>query len=196
MKTNLEGSRPLKLSPRYTEKHWSDAFDGREDWETAINIVEDRIKGRWLDAGDRLLNEPHSGFAIIALDCIVLESLWGFMNGKAVPQGREQEVYREILTGTAFGLSEDLSENFRALVRNGIMHDAETRKRWLVEKTVPRQGVAEKRKSGDYVLNRTRFHSALKTTFKDWVSKVRKGDVPLRGKMRDRMNEIIAKHYA
>jgi hypothetical protein len=38
-------SRPLRLSPSYTEKDWSDAFDGCEDWKTAISIVEDRIKG-------------------------------------------------------------------------------------------------------------------------------------------------------
>jgi hypothetical protein len=38
----------MELSPRHTEKQWNAAFDGPEDWETAIKIVEDRIKGRWL----------------------------------------------------------------------------------------------------------------------------------------------------
>src|SRR5215469_3389144 len=47
----------LKLSPRYNEKDWNDAFNGRDAWDTAINIVEDRIKGRWLDHADRLLDE-------------------------------------------------------------------------------------------------------------------------------------------
>jgi hypothetical protein len=157
---DTKNSRPLKLSPEYTEKNWNDAFDGCEDWDTAINIVEDRIKGRWLDSAECLLDEPHSGFAIIALDCIVLESLWGFMNGKAVPHGKEQQVYQEILTGKSFGLSPDLSENFRDQVRNGIMHDAETRKRWLIEKTVPHDAIAQQTKNGDYVLNRTKFHRA------------------------------------
>jgi hypothetical protein len=186
----------VKLSPRYTEKQWNAAFDGRQEWDIAINIVEDRIKGRWLDAADRLLGEPHSGFAILALDCIVLESLWGFMNGKAVPRRGEQQVYRDILTGPSFGWTDLQSESFRELVRNGIMHDAETRNRWLVEKTVPRDVIARKNKNGDYVLNRTKFHSALRAAFKGWITKLRGGDVALRGKMRDRMNGIIAKHYA
>jgi hypothetical protein len=43
----------MKLSPRYTEKQWNSAFDGREAWNTAINIVKDCIKGRWLYAADR-----------------------------------------------------------------------------------------------------------------------------------------------
>jgi hypothetical protein len=193
---DLKHSRPLKLSPRYTEKHWNDAFAGGEDWDTAINIVQDRIKGRWLDSADRLLDEPHSGFAIIALDCIVLESVWGFMNGKAVPHGKEQQVYQELLTGRAFGLSPELSEKFRDLVRNGIMHDAETRNQWLIEKTVPRDTIAQQTENGDYVLNRTKFHGALTAVFDDWVAKLQRGDAALRGKMRDRMNGIINRHYA
>src|ERR1035438_3316012 len=116
---NARGSDSLKLSPKYTVKDWNDAFNDREEWDIAINIVEDRIKGRWLDAADRLLNEPHSGFAILALDCIILESLWGFMNGKAVPRGREGQVYQEILTGPSFGWSAPQSQDFRELVRNG-----------------------------------------------------------------------------
>jgi hypothetical protein len=193
---DLKGRRSLRLSPRYTEQHWKEAFDGCEDWDAAINIVEDRIKGRWLDAAEYLLDEPHSGFAIIALDCIVLESLWGFMNGKAVPHGKEKQVYQEILTGKAFGLSAELSEKFRDLVRNGIMHDAETRNRWLIEKTVPRDTIAQQGKNGDYVLNRTKFHGSLTVAFDVWVGKLRKGDAALRGKMRDRMNGIIEKHHA
>src|SRR5215469_11978134 len=89
----------LMLSPRYNEKDWNDAFNGREAWDTAINIVKDRIKGRWLDHADRLLDEDHSGFAILALDCIVLESLGGRMNGNAVPMGGEQRVYRDTRMG-------------------------------------------------------------------------------------------------
>ena len=132
----------MKLSPQYSEEKWRAAFDnGREEWDIAISIVEDRIKGRWLNAAERLLEEPHSGFAILALDCIVLESLWGFMNGKAVPQNAEHQVYQDILTGPSFGWTAPQSQSFRKQVRNGIMHDAETRKRWLVEKTVPRDAI-------------------------------------------------------
>lgn len=187
----------MKLSPHYTEEQWNAAFEGDcLEWDTAINIVEDRIRGRWLDSTERLLDEPHSGFAILALDCIVLESLWGFMNGKAVPRGREGQVYQEILTGPSFGWSAPQSQDFRELVRNGIMHDAETRKRWLVEKTVPRDEILQKNKNGDYQLNRTKFHRALKSAFEDWIAKLRVGNPELRDKMRMRMNQIIAKHYA
>jgi hypothetical protein len=186
----------MNLSPRYTEKQWQAAFDGVEDWDTAINIVEDRIRGRWLDAGDLLVGEPYSGFAVLALDCIVLESLWGLMNGTAVPRRQERRVYQDILTGPRFGWTAAQSEAFREFVRNGVIHDAETRQGWLVGRTVPSGIMPQTDKNGGYRLNRTKFHGALKATFEDWIAILRAGGSPLRGKMRDRMNQIIEKHYS
>lgn len=184
----------MKLSPNYTEKQWRTAFDGREDWQLAISIVEDRIQGRWLDAADRLAGEKHSGFAILALDCIVLESLWGFMNGKAVPPRRERQVYRKILTDPRFGWTAALSDSFREYVRNGIIHDAETRRGWLIGRTTPSGVVPQPVKTGGYRLNRTKFHQALKGTFNDWIADLRAGDIDLRSKMRSRMNQIVDRH--
>jgi hypothetical protein len=112
-----EGRRPLYLSPRFAEKDWRTAFDGFKDWNAAVDIVEDRIKGRWLDAADRLLDEPYSGFAILALDCIVIESMWGFMNGEPAPSSREgaKQVYRFILKRSSFGFTNPQSDGFHAL---------------------------------------------------------------------------------
>lgn len=120
----------MKLSPRYKEKQWQAACS-TGDWNTAVDIVEDRIRGRWLEAADKLIDEPYSGFAIVALDCIILESLWGFKNGKPIPRKGERQVYRDILTGPTFGWNEAESDSFRDFVRNGLMHDAETRGGWL-----------------------------------------------------------------
>ncbi len=68
----------MRLSPRFTKKDWQPAFDVG-DWGAAIDIVEDRIRGRWLDAARLLLDDPRTGlgFAILALDCVIIESMWG-----------------------------------------------------------------------------------------------------------------------
>jgi len=184
----------MKISPRYTERQWRAAFAGSENWDAAINIVEDRIRGRWLDPAGRLLRDRHSGFAILVLDCVVLESLWGFMNGKAIPRGREDQVYRDILTGPRFRWTAALSDSFRLFVRNGVVHDAETRNGWLVGRTTPPTVVPQPDKAGGYRLNRTRFHRALQETFGDWIAELRAGDAGLRNKMRNRMNQIVARH--
>jgi hypothetical protein len=160
----------MKISLLYTYNQWRDAFRGYEDWETAIKVVEDRIVGRWLNPIESLVNEPHSGFAILALDCIVLESLCRFINGKAMPRGREIQVYKSLLTGPRFRWSAQQSESFRRFVRNGVIRDAETRKGWLVGRTTPRTVVPQADKSGGYRLNRTKFHQRLKATFDDWIA--------------------------
>jgi hypothetical protein len=186
----------MKLSPKYNEDHWKAAFDGGENWDKAIDIVENRIRGRWLTWADKIAPETYSGFALLTLDCILLESLWGFMNGKAFPKGLEKQAYNDMLKGGHFSWSETEIDSFRKFVRNGLMHDAETRNQWFVQQTVPKNSLIEKRLGGGYTINRTKFHEAVKATFEDWVAQLRTGDATLHDKMRDRMNQIIKAHYA
>jgi hypothetical protein len=186
----------MKISPHYTDTDWVAAFSDTPNWNQAIKIVEDRIKGRWLSWADKIAEEQFSGFAVLALDCIVLESLWGFIHGTEVPKRREPEVYREMLTGSLFGLTNEQSDSFRKFVRNGLMHDAETRSRWLIEQTMPRDAIIARNDSGDHILNRTKFHQMLKAALEDWLVKLRDGDQMLLENMSKRMNEVIRKHYA
>lgn len=183
----------MNLSPEYTLDDWNAAFAGTPDWGKAIDIVEDRIEGRWLRWIDEICKHRFSGFAVLALDCIVLESMWGFMHGEAAPRRGEQQVYRDILTGSAFGWSAAQSEDFRLFVRNGVMHDAETRSGWVVEKMIPKDAIVKQNARGQYVLNRTKFHEALRSVFEAWIEKLRAGDEDLRKNMRNRMKKIIEK---
>jgi hypothetical protein len=189
-------SGPIRLSPRFTEVDWREAFEGGERWDKAIDIVEDRIRGRWLRAGDILIREiePGLGLAVLALDCVVIESMWGFMNGKPSPK-KAQPVYREILGRPPFGFCSDQSDGFLANVRHGTIHDAETRARWIVAKASPPDAILRLNEHGGYTINRTRFHLALNELFGAWITELRNGDTALRSKMRERMNQIIKRHY-
>lgn len=129
----------------------------------------------------------------LALDCVVIESMWGFMSGDPTPHRQAEQVYRDILTRPHFRFTKAQSDGFVAL-RNGIMHDAETRNQWLIEKTIPSEAILRRNKGG-YILNRTKFHEALSATFDEWIANLRNGDVVLRANMRKRMDQIIAKHY-
>ena len=68
------------------------------------------------------------------------------------------------------------------------------RKGWLVGMSTPYGVEPQPDKAGGYRLNRTKFHGALKDTFEDWITSLRAGNTGLRKRMRDRMNQILAKH--
>jgi hypothetical protein len=78
-------------------------------------------------------------------------------------------------------------------VRNGVIHDTETRKGWLIRMTRQTR-IVERDASGNWILDRAMFHGALKMALEDWIAKLRVGNQTARDNMRRRMNEIIDKH--
>jgi hypothetical protein len=183
----------MKISPRYTVDDWNAAFQGEPDWNRAIDIVKDRIEGRFVRWIDPLVLKEFSGFVIMALDCLLLETLHGFLNGASTRDTRT--AYKSILMAPPFCFDESLATEFYENVRNGVVHDTETRKGWMIRMT-PQTQIIEKDAFGIWILNRTMFHSALKTAFEQWLAKLRAGDQTLRENMRRRMDEIIDRHSA
>jgi hypothetical protein len=100
------------ISPKYKLNHWKALkFDKEGDWLKAIEIVEDRIRGRFVIWIDKIASEQFSGFAVIALDCLLLETLHGFMTGKR-SEGK-CPVYEDFLsTHKHFKLTKKLRRHF------------------------------------------------------------------------------------
>ena len=72
----------LKISPRYTADHWFALDkDSREDWSKAAAIIEDRIRGRFLQYADECLTSQYSGFVVLAIDSLLLETIQQFKQG-------------------------------------------------------------------------------------------------------------------
>lgn len=186
----------MLISPHYHDWDWkrlnlSDPKTNEDDWQTAANIVGDRVRGRLIKWIDSLAKERFSGFAILALDCVLIESVWGLETGKKSPG--KKELYQEFLSRPKFkigGFDKSAAETFCDCIRNGIAHDGETRKGWLIEKTVPKGAILEKMQ-GQYRLNRTNFHEAVVAEFDRYLTEVRSGDHDARKKMRNRMEDIL-----
>jgi len=191
----------MLISPHYHLRDWrrldlSDPTAKDEDWKTAADIVEDRVRGRLIRWIDKLVTERFAGFAVIALDCTLIESLVGFETGKA-SRGKE-DVYLQFLRRSRFragGFDNDAAGLFCKCIRNGITHDAETRRGWLIEMSVPAGAIVEKTQTGEYRLNRTAFHSGIVGEFEAWLQSVRSGTKSARVNMRRRMEHIIDKHF-
>jgi hypothetical protein len=90
----------LEIAPGYTVECWKclsldpDAPNS-VDWHKAIEIFDSRIRRRFLDPVDELIKIDGSrsrqafGFAILAIDFLVIETLQGFREGKINHKGRD-----------------------------------------------------------------------------------------------------------
>lgn len=185
----------IRISPRYWLSDWQGLnFEVEADWQKAIDIVEDRIKGRFVRWIDQIVDEDFSGFVVVALDCLLLETLYGFQQGQSTRD--TQRLYAHFLTSSMrFGFDQPTATFFYKDVRCGIVHDTETRRGWII-RWDPQEHIVEKDKDGNFIMNRSMFHAAIKGELDDWLERLRNGDTDAREKMKKRMQDIIAIHFA
>jgi hypothetical protein len=173
--TDKDGLRiaPSRYGGHWTTENWANLdLNTEEGWQKAVDIFEDRIRYRFIEEIKAIQDMPFSGFAVMALDCLLIETLQQFRKGVTeTPWGKAEDYFREFLTETAFGehFCEDQTEIFRDQIRNGILHQAETKgssKIWircgtpLVRYTPDEDGLE---------INRKLFHRKLVEVFEAYV---------------------------
>jgi hypothetical protein len=94
----------MLISRNYTAKDWKSlTFKTEDEWQKAVDIFLDRIETRYLIHIDRIIKHRTSGFAVLALDCTLIETLEQFRRGKQKTPSRKVEAYFvAFLTGTSF----------------------------------------------------------------------------------------------
>lgn len=105
--------------------------NSEENWENAIDIFNDRIKGRYLNVVKKLIEEDNiiiDGFSIMALDCLLIETLLQFKNGWDVTKNGNRTQYTKFLKEefSQIFISDDLADKFYGDIRCGILHSAQT----------------------------------------------------------------------
>ncbi len=196
----------MEIAPGYTVADWSrlDLQSAQSpDWTKAIEIFDARIRRRFIDPADVLiaheigLERGTFGFAILAIDCLVVETLQGFREGCIKHHGKA-------LSGSR-SRSEELFVNFlhqrfqqhfteaqgTALYKRcrcAIHHSGQTEG----DLRVSRSGLlVEFLDNSRMVVNRTAFHNAVKGEFESYMQALRDGvDVQLRTNFRNKMNSV------
>jgi len=205
-----ERLRPHLIDP--SEQPKSD--DGA--WEVAIRVFDRRMRERYLSCIDALeradsrapyLGNPADapidgstlpseitttpGFGIMALCCLLIETLQTFREGEPTqsPPGNcprpekcahkvsgTNKAFREFLTREGGAFRPEFSENgwaskFVNGIRNGVLHQAETRK-WVIWRENPSEKTVEE-KNGLFILDRSRFCNKLREEYKSYVNDLR-----------------------
>jgi hypothetical protein len=169
------------------------------DWATACDILHGRITERFIEPIDFLIQtdeaklptERRFGFAILALDCLLVETLGAFIDGLEDTRGKSEPTFcRFLMKRPQFAsvfASETLAKQFYIEFRCGILHQAEVGGASRVLSVGP---LVEFDGKG-IIVNRTEFHLRLKAEFRSYVDELRGGtDATLRTNFRRKMDFI------
>jgi hypothetical protein len=186
----------MEIAPDFSDAEWRALDLTTEDgWLRAIEALRLRIEERYLKPTRAILSFSRSGFAILALDSLLVETLQQFIKGvDETPNGDGKKFFRAFLQRPAFrGAFDDKSSDlFRATVRNGILHAAEVKKSSLVRRDGP---IITVTKNDDgVVVNPVLFHCRLEDAFNDYLEELKHTGSPHRKNFRQKMEFIGGKN--
>lgn len=190
-------AEPMRIAPQFSIEEWKAlSFTTDDDWQKGIDILEDRIQGRFLWVIKSLESYTYAGFAVLALDCLLIENLQQFREGvPETPRGDSEIFFKRFLTETSFKkyFDQNLAKMFYKQIRCGILHQAEIKgsSRVFIRQDVPLVQLAKDKKG--LIINRKLFHNQLVNEFRKYVSQLRKSNPPnkkLRSNFRKKMDYI------
>lgn len=140
----------IYISPKYKLGDYQELFkrlkpnSNFSDWEQAIKIFQDRIHGRFLDTIMQLKQECEGdsslskAFSIMAINCLLIETLQQFYDGLDNFEGKSRKKFKEFLANSQYFNGKDSGQfrqsfnktkagTFYSNVRCGILHQAQTK---------------------------------------------------------------------
>lgn len=191
----------MQIAPNFEAAKWKALAledTASPDWDVAVSVLDSRIRERFIAPADFLIaaeKDTHAigrrfGFAVLAIDCLLVETLGAFLDGFEETTNHSKEIFCKFLTSRSQFSKEfppALALQFYKEFRCGVLHQAEVggnSKVWSVGPLV--------RMDGDSIIvNRTEFHERLKSEFTAYLSELRNPtNTQLRSNFRKKMNFI------
>ena len=176
------------ISPKFTIRDWRKlnlSHKETKGWARAADIFLDRVRGRFLKPVDAIRHHSDpdiaefSGFSIMAIDCLLIETLAQFRSGNdQTPRPHVAafaQFFRESAHFRVHFDTEQKAQVFYSHFRCGILHQAQTKRSSLiryglakmVQLTVP--GDVEQ----GLLIDRELFHAALINEIRDYSACIR-----------------------
>lgn len=93
----------LRISPNYSAAYWNALSSSTpSDWMRAAEVVRDRLEGRFLRFADNCLKDPFSGFIVLAVDCLLAETIQQFRVGDIVGKANSEKHIKNFLAEQPF----------------------------------------------------------------------------------------------
>lgn len=197
----------FELAPGYTVAAWRkltlDENDpGSKDWPKAVRILKARFNGRFFNPGNALISAEQGekrgkfGFAILAIDFLVIESLQGFKEGHPNHQGRSETLFKtflenwpEFVNCLPAGASATVLARQVYLQGRCALHHTGSTDKLLVRRTGKRIFVFHA--DGRIEINRTLLHRKLGLAMRAYANAlVQPGEIALRVAFKNKMTHI------
>lgn len=183
----------LRISPRFTSDDWR-ALDKEnfDDWRRAAEILKDRLDGRFLHYAGNCLRSPNSGFVVLAIHSLLLETIQQFREGIIDGKGQSGRLVRSFLKGKRFQPDFDRKarDAYYTDIRCGLLHQAEAKNRWLIRRD-QRHLLREFPHGDGYIIDVRRFHGRVRKSFNDYLAEMQISDsVTVRENLWKKMNSI------
>lgn len=139
-----------------------------QDRDSIADYVVERFEERYLDPMD---GDPakKNGFTIMAVSCLMIESLESFRRGWKDTRNRSELAFCSFFSHwDQFSEFRPVSGEFYRHVRCGILHQAETTGEWRIIRSGPIRAHT--------AINATRFSSSLRNVLKSYSSSLRSED--------------------
>ena len=178
---NLED---ISISPKYRKSHWQKACQ-EGDWGKMIAIFNDRIEGRFLKPIRLIANDQEngefSGFSILALDCLIIETLNQFYHGIDETEGKHKEAFWNFFNSSEFfkdHFDRQKAFTFYSHYRCGILHQAQTKRKSVVriDQKAMIQSIENDISIG-LIVDRAKFHEALENEISSYMEKLKNDGV-------------------
>lgn len=185
----------MKISPSFTASDWhSISFKSDRDWKCAIGIFAERTRERFLRPIGQIEDCQFSGFAVMALDCLLIEMLQQFRAGvNRTPSGKSKDFFESFLTETSFGKHFDkrMAGLFYRQIRCGILHQAELRGSSKIVYNDHDKLVRYSDDDRGLIVNRKKFHRQLLSEFDCFLVDLNdQSNTDLRSKFKKKMKSI------
>lgn len=185
----------MKISKNYSTEDWIKLkFDNEHDWKEASKIFYDRLHSRFLKPIEMIEDYESSGFAIMALDCLLIETYQQFLEGKKdSSNGGSKKCFKRFFRDSSFkeDFEEKMADMFYDHVRCGIFHQAETKSNTKIRTTSNLPIVKYTNNKDGLIINRRKFHKKFILIIESYIEDLKNpSKEDLREKFRDKMNLI------
>ncbi len=173
----------ISISPKYRVSDWK-KFRDMNNWGMMTELFLDRIESRYLKpvrhiSADENIGE-FVGFAVLALDCLIIETLHQFYEGIDETEGEHRKAFWDFFKKSEYfkdSFSRKKAFIFYSHFRCGILHQAQTKRKSLVRSDDENMiEPVTKTISDGLIVNRKKFHEALEKEIRAYIAKLKSSD--------------------